>query len=93
LAASLGLNIIFGWKRVKVTNTLAFYVKELISTVKMVKVRLSGPMLQNFLRLHVMNFCNKLECLLLASPPPSLMFVGGTGAYPIEEPFKCFTLG
>jgi hypothetical protein len=44
-------------------------------------------MLKNFLRPRVTNFCNKLECLPLAS------LVNKAGAYPSETLLRCSTLG
>ncbi len=51
-------------------------------------------MLKNFLQASVTNFCNKLRVFVPDKLfQPSLMFVGKAGAYPIEEPFGCCTLG
>jgi hypothetical protein len=51
--------------RMRVTNTLAYFGTELFTDVKSFIVH-AGPMLENFLRLQVTAFYDKLECLSLA---------------------------
>jgi hypothetical protein len=37
-------------------------------------------------------FCNRLECLSLASLSRTVVFAGKAGVYPSETPFRCSTL-
>ncbi len=60
--------IALGCKGLLATNTLAYWVHSYFKKkMKCCECEPKGPMLQNFLRPYVTNFCNKLERLSLAN--------------------------
>ncbi len=54
-----------------------------------------GPCYKTFYTRNLQIFIKKQECLFVSGKPfqLSLMFAGKAGAYPIEAPFRCSTIG